>query len=162
MRAIIALALAAFTAAGACTAAASPQPSVSSPVSSPSTQPSLSAEPSASAAPQLVLRTAPPDLGCDTIGWEGEPYHTLTFRIDPTAAEHVTAVSDTGVQLMTFWSAGFVPGTITERVIRDPAGQVVARDGEVLAVPAAAFPELHGYFVCLSPTKLYVLLTKPS
>ena len=95
------------------------------------------------------------------MGWEGEPYRTLTFRIDPAATEQVTAVSDTGVQLMTYWSAGFVPGTTAERVVRDPAGQVVARDGEVLTVPEAAFPELHGYFVCLNPTKLYVLLTKP-
>jgi hypothetical protein len=160
VRKISALAIAGLAAAvlAACTAGSSPQPSISSP--QPSARPSApSAQPSASAA-ALVLREAPANLGCDTMGWQGEPYTSLTFRIDPAAAEQVSAVSNTGAELQTFWAAGFV-GSATERVIRDPAGQVVARDGEVLAVPAAAFPRLHGYFVCLNPDKLYVLLADP-
>lgn len=93
----------------------------------------------------IVLRQAPADLGCDSIGWEGEPYHTLTFHID------------TGARLATYWAAGFQPGSVEERVVRDSAGQVVASDGEVVQLPVAANPTLHGYLLCVRPDKLYVL-----
>jgi hypothetical protein len=112
--------------------------------------------------PAIVLRQAPADLGCDSIGWEGEPYRTLTFHIDPDAADHVWATADTGAVLQTYWAAGFEPGSVTERVVRDPAGQVVAADGEVVQVPVGSNLRLHGYFVCLHPTKLYVLLAGPN
>ena len=70
------------------------------------------------------------------------------------------AVSDTGRELVTHWEAGFVPGSATERVIRDPAGQVVARDGEVVALHPGW--QLHGHFTCMSnPDELYVTLTEP-
>jgi hypothetical protein len=108
----------------------------------------------------IVLNRAPADLGCDSIGWpdDVELFRSLTFRIDPAAAEQVSAVSDTGVELQTFWVPGFEPGSVTERVVRDHDGQVVARDGEVLDVPPTAAPELHGYPVCLTPTTLHVML----
>jgi hypothetical protein len=86
----------------------------------------------------------------------------MTFRIDPAATEQVSAVTDTGVTLATYWSAGFMPGTDTERLVRDPNGNVVVTDGDVLQVPPAAYPRLGGYFVCLGPAKLYVLLADPS
>lgn len=107
----------------------------------------------------FVLRRAPDDLGCDAIGLD---YRSVTFHIDPAAAEHVSAVTDQGKPLLTFWSDGFVPGTAEERVIRDPSGAVVVSDGEVLAIPAAAWPRLHGYFVCAGPDALYVLLADPT
>ena len=107
----------------------------------------------------IVLHEAPANLGCDTIGID---YTSVTFRIDPAAAEQVAAVTDTGVTLTTYWSAGFQPGSDAERVIRDPAGKVVVSHGEVLLVPPAAYPRLAGYFVCLGPDKLYVLLADPS
>lgn len=105
----------------------------------------------------IVLRQAPADLGCDSIGWEGEPYHTLTFHIDPAAADQVWAVADTGARLSTYWAAGFQPGSVEERVVRDSAGQIVASDGEVVQLPEAANPTLHGYLLCVRPDKLYVL-----
>jgi hypothetical protein len=40
--------------------------------------------------------------------------------------------------------------------------QVVATDGEVLAVAQGAQTRLHGYFVCLAPEALYVLLADPT
>jgi hypothetical protein len=33
---------------------------------------------------------------------------------------------------------------------------VVARDGDVLAIPEGAWPSLGGYFVCPSPNALYI------
>jgi hypothetical protein len=107
----------------------------------------------------IDLNEAPANLGCDTIGID---YRSMTFHIDPAATEQVSATTDTGVTLVTYWSAGFVPGTDSERVIRDPAGKVVVKDGEVLQVPPAAYPRLAGYFVCLGTNKIYVLLNDPS
>ena len=124
----------------------------------PSTSPSSS--PAATTAPSaLVLRAAPANLGCDSIGVD---YHRVTFRIDPTAAEQVSAVADTGKQLLTYWAAGFHPGTATDRVVRDPANQVVVSDGEVLSIPQGDWPRLRGHFVCPAPNALYVLLVDPS
>jgi hypothetical protein len=46
--------------------------------------------------------------------------------------------------------------------VRDPAGQVIAADGEALPIPEGAWPRLHGYFVCPSADALYVLLQDPA
>ncbi|HSL76284.1 MAG TPA: hypothetical protein VK867_05025 [Candidatus Limnocylindrales bacterium] len=104
----------------------------------------------------LVLQPAPANLGCDTVG---VPYRSVTFKIDPAAADPVTATTDQGTTLRTYWSAGFVGGAAD---VRDPNGQVVAKDGDVLDIPEGAFPRLTGYFVCPSPDALYVLLQDPS
>jgi hypothetical protein len=98
-------------------------------------------------------------MTCDAIGVD---YHNVTFHIDAEAAEQVFAVADTGVPLVTYWAAGFLPGTAAERVVRDPAGQVVVADGDVYPIPEAAQAQLRGYFVCLAPDALYVLLADPS
>jgi hypothetical protein len=104
----------------------------------------------------LVLQPAPANLGCDTMA---VPYRSVTFKIDPSAADQVTASTDQGGTLRTFWSVGFV-GRAAE--VQDPRGQVVARDGDVLQIPQDAFPRLKGYFVCPSTDALYVLLQDPS
>jgi len=117
------------------------------------------APPASSAPSSIALRTAPANLGCDSIGVD---YRNVTFHIDPTAAEQVSATTDTGMSLLTYWSAGFRPGTVAERVVRDPAGQVVMTDGQVLPIPQADWPRLHGYFVCPAPDALYVLVVEPS
>jgi hypothetical protein len=108
---------------------------------------------------RIALRTAPANLGCDSIGVD---YRKVTFHIDPSAAEQVSATTDTGRSLLTYWSTGFRPGTAAERVVRDPAGQVVVTDGQVLPIPQADWPRLHGYFVCPAPDALYVLVVEPS
>ncbi len=116
----------------------------------------------ASSATAITLHTFAAPLGCDSIGWPDEikPYTSLTFRIDPGAEDQVRVVSDTGRELVTYWEAGFVPGSATERVIRDPDGQVVAQDGEVVVLHPGW--QLHGHFTCMSnPDKLYVALTEP-
>ncbi len=107
----------------------------------------------------MALREAPANLGFDTIGID---YASMTFHMDPAATDQVSAVTDTGVTLATYWSAGFVPGAESDRLVRDPAGMVVVTDGDVLQVPPGAYPPLGGYFVCLAPDKLYVLLADPS
>jgi hypothetical protein len=114
--------------------------------------------PAASGA-EIQLQPAPANLGCDTVGVE---YREVTFQIDPSAAVQVTALADTGTVLHTFWSADFDGGSATEKVVLDPAGEVVVTDGEVLAIPEGAFPRLHGYFVCPSPDALYVLIADPA
>ena len=123
--------------------------------SAPSAAPSV-APPSGAV---LVLQPAPANLGCDTMA---VPYRNVTFEIDPAAADPVTAVTDQGTTLRTFWATGFVGGPADDPVVRDPAGQVVAKDGDALDVPEGAFPRLKGYFVCPSQDALYVLLQDPS
>ena len=114
-----------------------------------------------SSAAAMTLHTFAAPLGCDSIGWpdEIEPYSSLTFRIDPAAEEQVRALSDTGRELVTHWESGFVPGSAMERVIRDPDGQVVARDGEVVVLHPGW--QLHGHSTCLQPATLSVGLTAP-
>jgi hypothetical protein len=150
MSRIIWLAAAALLGSAACAGAATPTPSA--PTSVPLT--------SSATAAMIVLDRAPADLGCDAIGWPGEvePFSSLTFRVDPAAANHVTAESDTGVALVVEWVPGFEGGTADERVVRDPEGQVVLRDGETVEVPSAANPELHGHPLCLTPTSVSVML----
>jgi hypothetical protein len=137
-------------------APASPTATVGVPASTPAATPT--AVPSPSARP-LVLHQAPDNLGCDTIGID---YRRMTFRLDPAAAEQVVAVTDTNVQLRTNWSAGFAQAPGGQRAIVDPAGKVVVTDGQTLDVPQAGYPRLAGYFVCLAPTQIYVLLKDPS
>jgi hypothetical protein len=123
------------------------------------TTPSVSSVPSApSSTATIGLRPAPPNLGCDTIGI---PYTSATFHIDAEAADPVTALTNEGASLKTFWSAGFVGGSADDPVVRDPGGQVVASDGDVLDIPQGAFPRLKGYFVCPSLDALYILLQDP-
>jgi hypothetical protein len=119
---------------------------------------SASLAPSPSEGSTIVLREAPANLACDAIGVD---YKSLTFRIDPHAQEQVAAETDTGVSLATYWSAGFRPGTDRELNVRDSNGEVVVADGDLLQVPAAGYPRLQGYFVCLAPDKIYVLATDP-
>ena len=118
-----------------------------------------SASPAAPSVATIQLNQAPGDLGCDSIGVD---YREVTFHIDPSATEQVSALTDTGATLRTFWSAGFQGGSATDKVVLDPAGAVVATDGEVLAMPEGALPRLHGYFVCPSPSALYILAQDPS
>ena len=106
----------------------------------------------------LALRPAPPDLGCDAIPVD---YRRVTFVVDASAADPVTAQTDTGRSLQTFWSAGFT-GSAAADAVRDPNGQVVAANGETLDIPEGALPRLHGYFVCPSMNAIYVLLQDPS
>jgi len=119
----------------------------------------------ASAATSIVLHEAPADAYCDVPGSDN-PARNLTFHIDPLATEQVSAATDTGVVFVTYWSPGFQPGTHAERVIRDPAGQVVVSDGDVVPIPSAEQMRLHGYPVLLCPAPggnvLYVLLKDPA
>jgi len=106
----------------------------------------------------LVLKAAPPDLGCDAMAVD---YRRVTFQIDPSAEEPVTGLTDTGRSLQTFWSPGF-EGSADGSAVQDPNGEVVAANGETLDIPEGALPRLHGYFVCPSTDALYVLLQDPS
>ncbi len=81
----------------------------------------------------------------------------LTFRIDSAADEDVIAVTVNGTRYHVWWSPGFRGGPITDPVVLDPTGQIVARDGEVLRVP-----NLHGHLVCATGDSIYVLLVGPA
>jgi hypothetical protein len=126
-----------------------------------SSVPSASAATPPESAPvgTVQLNVAPANLGCDAMG---VPYRSLTIRIDPAAADQVTALTDDNAPLKTFWSAGFVGGPLDDPVVLDPDGNVVARDGEVVVIPDGQWPRLHGFFVCPSPDAIYVLLTDPA
>jgi hypothetical protein len=90
------------------------------------------------------------------------PYESVTFRIDPSAEDAVTAVADTGAVLLTYWSAGFRGGTADDPVVRDANGAVVVADGDELVMPAADWPRLAGNFVCPSTDALYILAEDPA
>jgi hypothetical protein len=81
----------------------------------------------------------------------------VTFRIEPFAREAVIAVADDGMRLHVQWPPGFVGGTFDDPVVRDPAGQVVARDGERIVSPPQGLPNLHGYSVCFGGGSIYVM-----
>ena len=137
----------------ACSGGASPTTSPpASVVPSPSTPlPTASAGPS----PGFVLHAGSATGGCDAIGLE---YQSLTWRIDPAADEPVTALTNTGDTLLTRWAPGFTAGTADERVIRDPQGVIVVRDGDQLRVG----DRLNGvYLVCLGPANLSVFTQDP-
>lgn len=149
-----------------CIGASTPSaaPSVAAPSDAPSAVPSdaPSAVPSdAPSAPPstgagVTLQPAPANLGCDTVAPQ---YSSVTFHIDATVSPDVTATTNGGATLKTFWSEGFVGGVSD---VQDPSGQVVVMDGDVLDMPQGAFPRLKGYFVCPSADALYVLLQDPS
>jgi hypothetical protein len=46
--------------------------------------------------------------------------------------------------------------------VLDPAGAVVAADGERLAIPMSEWPRLHGHFACPGPDPIDVFLQDPS
>jgi len=126
----------------------------------PSPTPSVPSSPAPSPTPDgFGLRPAPADLGCDAMR---PPYESVTFRIDPSAEDSVTAVADTGAVLRTYWSAGFRGGTSADPVVRDADGQEVVSNGDVLDIPDAGWPRLAGYFVCPSTDALYILAEDPS
>jgi hypothetical protein len=126
------------------------------PASAPVSAPPASAPAGSGAV--IQLQPAPADLGCDTIGVD---YREVTFKIDPAAAEPVTAEANTGLDLHTFWAAGFRGGTADNKVVFDPSGAVVVTDGDKLTIPEDAFPRLQGYFVCPGTEALYILATDP-
>jgi hypothetical protein len=111
----------------------------------------------------IALGRTPADLGCDSVGWpeDLEAFQNLTFTIDPEAAEQVGARSDTGRELLTYWPADFEAGSTSQRVVRDPTGAVVVRDGDVLDLPTTGSLEIHGHPVCLRPSVLYVMADAP-
>ena len=126
------------------------------PTLQPSVAPPLAPVP-AESGPVFQLNPAPANLGCDTIGVD---YREVTFKVDPAAADPVTALANTGTVLRTFWAAGFIAGA-PNKVVLDHFGAVVVTDGDKLAIPEGAFPRLSGYFVCPSPDALYILATDP-
>ena len=133
-------------------------PAVGESPTAPAGSASPALDPSAPGA-AFQLNVAPANLGCDTIGVS---YRSATIRFTSAGPEQVSAVTDGGVRLKTFWSEGFVGGPLEDPSVLDPEGRVVARDGEVVAIPEGARPRLNGYFVCPSPDALYILLTDPA
>ena len=128
----------------ACTASSSSSPTASSSARTSS----VAATPSAAV---IVLHETPDNLGCDSIAVD---YKAVTFHIDPAAAEQVSAMTDKGVALVTYWPGGFTAG---EGTVRDAAGAVVATDGEVLQGGQL----LHGYYVCGGPATFHVSAKQP-
>lgn len=121
-----------------------------------------SIERTASGGDPFGLRRAPADLACDAIGVS---YGRARIIIDGNAPDPVTAETDDGHMLHTYWSEGFslglAPNAVADWEIRDPFGVKVAGVGEVLDIPDGAWPRLHGYFVCPTADALYVLSKDP-
>jgi hypothetical protein len=100
----------------------------------------------------FAILYAPPNAGCPLAGATD-----VTFRIDPHAPEAVLAVADDGRASLVMWPPGFVAGTHEERIVKDPAGWVVARDGQRLIAPQEGFPKLPGGWpVCFGGGAIWV------
>lgn len=121
------------------TATASPTGATSPPSSSsPTAIASASPAHTATAAPAIVLRRAPDNLGCDSIA---PTISSTTIRIDPSATEQVWAEVDAlvpdpadpqvaiGDRLLVYWSSSFRGGDAFDPTVRDSSGAEVARDG---------------------------------
>ena len=132
---------------GACSGGSTPAPTAT-PGSSPTPAPGA-----------LVLDRAPDTTACDSIGID---YTSLTFHIDPSASPQIWADANTGVSLTVRWDSSFEAGTGAEPTVIDASGAVVLEDGDTLDVPAGAYPELKGHFVCTGPTGLIILDEAPS
>lgn len=130
-----------------------------SPAQSPASTGTPGASPSAPAATTIVLDRAPANLGCDTIG---VGYRSITFFIDPTQTPMVWAVTDRGERLGVKWDDSFTGAPIASPGVLDKSGAIVASNGEVLLIPQAAWPNLHGHFVCPSTETVFVLDQAPS
>lgn len=104
----------------------------------------------------MLQRTRP--ISCDAIGVD---YASATIRIDAGADPDVWAETDTGKKIAVSWTDGFTVTDGNPPVIKGPKGEEVARDGTRFDVPAAAYPRLAGYFVCLGPDAIYVLEMDP-
>ena len=112
--------------------------------------------PAASAAAIVLQRIDA--IACDAIGVE---YHSVTIHIDPQSSVDVWAETETATRLKVGWTAGFTATGGTTPVVSGLRGEPVARNGTRIDVPAAAYPRLAGYFVCLAPDAIYVLETDP-
>ena len=139
---------------GCVTASPSASPPLTSPTQTADPPPIPSVGPGA-----IRLDRVPDDFACDAIG---VPYRQVTFQVRAGADQGVTVVTEAGVVLQTVWSQAFSIGGVGDPVVRDGAGQAVATDGEVLVIPDAAWPRLHGYFVCPGETDISILAEDPA
>ena len=72
--------------------------------------------------PHPSFEPAPANFGCDAMP---VPYRRVTFQIDPGTADPVTAITDLGASLATYWSPGF---TLTS--VQFAAAAPVVQDAE--------------------------------
>jgi hypothetical protein len=100
---------------------------------------------------RLTIRTAPDPNTCPAAGLPVP----MRFMIDPLAQEQVVAIAFDDRRYLVWWAPGFQAGDVTDPVVRDPNGVVVARDGELLEGPL-----LHGYHVCATADSIYILLVE--
>jgi hypothetical protein len=133
-----------------CGSSASTPPSVASPSAA-------GGPPVASGGTGIVLDRTPP-IGCDAVGVD---YTSATIRIDPASDPDVWAETDAAKKLTVKWTDGFKATDGSTPTIVGPKGEEVAHDGTKVDVPAAAYPRLAGYFVCLGTDAIYVLEADP-
>jgi hypothetical protein len=112
------------------------------------------ASPSSSAS-TIRLRLLPENSGCPAAAVPSP----FTIEIDPTGREFVSALAGDGRAYQMLWERGFVGGPLDDPVVRDPAGAVVARGGEVVVNPLGS-GALHGHALCAGDA-LFVLLQAP-
>jgi hypothetical protein len=85
---------------------------------------------------------------------------SFTIRLDATGREYAWVITGDGQRLDLWWQKGFVGGPPDDPTVRDPGGNVVARDGEIV-VPGQANDALHGHALCAPEGSLYVMLDGP-
>jgi hypothetical protein len=85
----------------------------------------------------------------------------LVIHIDPSAANPVSAVADTGHPLKTFWNSTFRGGTSTDPFVYDRQGRRRRRGRHHDRSPHQGVPTLAGYFVCPSADAIRVFDRAP-
>ena len=85
---------------------------------------------------------------------------SFMIRLDATGRTLASAVAEDGRDYQMWWEPGFVGGPPRDPVVRDPAGTIVAFNGE-LVVPARSGRGLHGHALCATGDAMYVLLAVP-
>jgi hypothetical protein len=111
---------------------------------------------SPSPTPSVSLVSLPADAGCET---QLINYESITFHLDP--GEPVTASAPGGHRLRTAWDRSFHAGSGAELVVYDSAGQIVARDGEIVLLPERNRP-LHGHLLCVGIDYVWIFGADPT
>jgi len=125
---------------------------------SPSVAPGPSAAASAVGSAGGIVLDRTPSTGCDAVGVD---YTSATIRIDPASDPDVWAETNAAKKLAVKWTDGFKATEGSTLTIVGPKGEEVAHDGTKIDVPAAAYPRLAGYFVCLGTDAIYILEADP-
>jgi hypothetical protein len=106
------------------------------------------------------LNRLPPKSDCAA---ELITFRWIRFAISTAVSDTVTAVTDDGHRLRTFWDNEFeLVERSGELVVRDAAGGEVVRNGQSVEIHVPSTPRIQGHLVCLGTDRLWVFGNDPT